>query len=83
MKCGREEGGDKITEIGVCPASTATLLDGKNSGKNGGRYCWKVSHTLCNGEIQGDIVSKIIDCIECDFLKKVKKEEGENFVFSI
>ena len=35
--CGREEGGARATEMGVCPAASATEADGFCDGKNGGR----------------------------------------------
>jgi len=39
-KCGREFGGIKSQELGVCPASIQSKVDGINHGKNGGRACW-------------------------------------------
>lgn len=83
MQCGREPGGYKTYDLGICPAAADSALDGKNSGKNGGRYCWKVTGTLSNGIVQGTFGSKIIDCIECDFFKKVQNEEGDKFLFTI
>ena len=72
MKCGREPEGERVYELGICPASTDKTLNGKN----GGRCCWKVAGTFCGGEVQGFFASKVMDCIECDFLKgsKMKKE---------
>ena len=83
MKCGRELGGDKVNELEYCPTATDTSLNGINGGKNGGRCCWRVAGTFCNGKIQGTYASKIVNCIECDFFKKVKEEEGNNFRFMI
>ena len=37
MKCGRQPGGEKVDELGVCPASIEPRTDGTNSGKMGGR----------------------------------------------
>jgi len=78
-KCGRQPGGPRAKELGVCPAATATNLHGKNSGINAGRYCWKISGTLCGGKIQGSFASKVGNCMACDFFKVVKIEEGANF----
>jgi len=36
LKCGREAAGNKISELGVCPAATETSCNGMNNGKNGG-----------------------------------------------
>ena len=47
--CGRETGGEKVRELGECPASTDASADGLNNGKNAGRICWAVAGTLCDG----------------------------------
>ena len=79
-KCGRQFGGKKVEEFGVCPAAMPSEFDGKNKGKHSGRFCWAVAGTLCNGKIQGTFAKKLENCIHCDFLKQVNKEEGQNFV---
>ena len=75
-KCGRENGGAKVPELGVCPAAIATSADRSNSGKNGGRACWAISGTLCGGKIQGTFAAKLSNCLECEFYKQVGQEEG-------
>ena len=45
-KCGREEGGSKAKELGVCPTFTETKYNGQHSGKNAGRCCWIVAETV-------------------------------------
>lgn len=76
-KCGREPGGINTAEQGVCPASTETKLDGLNFGKNGGRICWAIAGTFCpEGEPVGEFAAQLLSCIDCDFFKKVKDEEG-------
>ncbi len=79
-RCGREPGGEKVSEFGICPATTNTSYDGINRGKNGGRICWVVRGTYCNGDVQGEFNQKYGDCILCDFYKKVKKEESLKFM---
>jgi len=74
--CGREEGGINTAELGVCPAAIATDVSGRNSGKNGGRYCWRLAGTFCGGKVQGTMAKKIMNCIECEMLQQVKNEEG-------
>ena len=64
---------------GVCPAVTAEIFDGKNHGKNGGRYCWKVPDTLCACKKYFSLPAKLSWCINCDFFKYVKKEENHCF----
>lgn len=78
--CGREPGGSKTNELGVCPASIETRLNGINSGYNSGRACWAVAGTLCRGTTQGTYVNKLTGCIECDFYKTTVHEEGLNHV---
>ena len=77
-KCGREQGGAKVPELGVCPAAVETGANRINSGKNGGRACWVISGTLCGGTIQGTFAAKLSNCLECEFYKLVGQEEGSN-----
>ncbi len=79
MKCGREPGGARIDDQGVCSAATEIRCDGVNSGKNAGRICWLVSGTLCGGEVQGVFAQKVCSCMECDFYQLVRKEEALDF----
>ena len=74
-KCGREPGGTKVNELGVCPASTEQNMNGIHEGKNSGRACWVIAGTYCKGEVQGNYAKKLKNCMECDFYKKVKSEE--------
>lgn len=55
-KCGREEGGAKIAELGVCPAYP-----------NDGRRCAHIAGTLCGGKVQGCFASKVATCMQCEF----------------
>lgn len=75
MKCGREIGGVKSTELGICPVLHSSSLDGVHNGKFAGRTCWIVSGTLCGSRIQGSHASKIESCRTCDFYKLVKAQE--------
>jgi hypothetical protein len=80
-KCGREQGGTKSAEMGVCPAYTSSATNGVNNGKNGGRICWAVAGTFCGGKVQGDFAQKSVSCMSCEVFKAIKKEEGsEGFV---
>lgn len=77
--CGRQPGGAKVSEYGVCPASVTPGLDGVNSGKNGGRCCWALSGTLCGGKVQGTYAMKLGNCLGCDFFLLVRQEEGSAY----
>lgn len=79
-ECGREPGGKNTAELGICPAATEELYDGINGGKNGGRFCWAVTSTLCGGIQQGTFARKLENCLKCDFFLKVQKDEGRNFI---
>ncbi|MFQ5965186.1 MAG: two-CW domain-containing protein [Candidatus Scalinduaceae bacterium] len=79
MKCGREPNGEKVEELGVCPASLSNKYDGVNGGKFGGRFCWAVAGTFYEGEVQGTYARKLVRCLRCEFLKQVHEEEGRFF----
>ena len=76
MMCGRERGGLKTAELGICPAAADASFDGINSGKCGGRICWAVAGTLCGGCVQGSFADKRCSCLNCDFYQMVQEEEG-------
>jgi serine/threonine protein kinase len=78
MKCGREEGGRMMADLGVCPAFRDVSFDGINFGKNAGRICWAVAGTFCGGKIQGSFAEKRASCVSCDFFRKVQEEQGAN-----
>lgn len=75
-KCGREIGGIKEKELGVCPAATFSKADGFLGGKNAGKACAYVSGTFCGGTIQGTVKDKTKECVKCDFYKLLRKEHG-------
>ncbi|MDA8421788.1 MAG: hypothetical protein M0Z89_00445 [Nitrospiraceae bacterium] len=74
-KCGRQPGGHKAEELGICPATTHKALDNAHAGKNAGRACWVVAGSLCGGKIQGTYAQKLNNCWRCEFMNMVKKEE--------
>lgn len=82
MRCGRQPGGDMVSEICECPAAVVEVYpDGKyNGGTCLGRRCWRMVGTLCGGKVQGTFAEKIDNCRKCPFYQKVKEEEGEGFV---
>lgn len=79
-KCGRQPGGAKVAELGECPAGKDKRADGMNQGKYAGRACWALAGTLCGGKVQGSFAQKANNCMECEFYKLVKNEEGTNYV---
>jgi len=77
-KCGRQPGGNRVAELGVCPAATEKKADGLNGGLNGGRICWVLSGTFCGGKVQGTYAEKLGNCLECDFYRQVRAEGGKD-----
>ncbi|MBN1539165.1 MAG: hypothetical protein JW939_03400 [Candidatus Thermoplasmatota archaeon] len=81
-RCGRTALPDPDKDKEVCLAATSLEYDSRNSGKNGGRCCWRVPSTMCTsngGTPVPNWADKIKDCINCVFLKKVMEEEGPDF----
>jgi len=78
MKCGREL---KSARKVICPAVIAKEYNGKNRGKNAGRFCWVIAGTFCHDDVNGTHAQKIVNCIQCDFFKQVSEEEGDMFEF--
>ena len=74
-KCGREPGGAKAKELGICPSTVASDLDGIHGGKCAGRACWVVAGSLCGGKIQGTYAQKLLNCWRCEFMNAVKRDE--------
>jgi hypothetical protein len=81
-KCGREQGGKNVNELGVCPASVATKVDGINGGKNGGRACWAIAGSMCGGKVQGSFAQKYETCLECDFFKSVNHDKDRDDIIT-
>jgi hypothetical protein len=80
MKCGREPGGPRAYEHGICPAAVEEKLNGIHSGTNGGRACWLVSGTIRDGVVQGTFGKKYKVCQNCAFFNVVKLDEGSAFM---
>lgn len=79
LQCGREPGGVRTEESGVCPAAAESTYNGYNNGSNAGRYCWRVAGTLCADKVHGDFADKVCVCGQCRFFLQVVREEGKDF----
>ncbi len=75
MNCGRQPGGGRVHDLGICPVTTHQELNGAHDGKNAGRACWVVAGSLCGGKIQGSYAQKLTNCWRCNFFRTVKDEE--------
>jgi hypothetical protein len=78
-KCGRQPGGEKTGELGVCPVTKYLASHGINSGVNGGRACWVIGGTFCGGTVQGTYSQKMGGCMKCEFYSQVRQEEGPDY----
>lgn len=78
--CGRQPGGAKVHQLGVCAAATDVRGDGVHGGENCGRTCWALAGTLCGGQVQGTFAAKLGNCLRCDFYQEVSMSEGHNLV---
>ncbi len=79
-ECGRQPGGGRVGDLGVCIAATDRRLNGVHGGINAGRACWAVVGTLCGGKVQGTFAQKFGNCQECETFRTVYREEVPNFV---
>jgi hypothetical protein len=73
-KCGREIGGANVDDLGVCLTATYSEYNGINGGRNGGRVCWAITGTLCNGNVSGTLAEKQSYCTTCSFFRMVIQE---------
>ena len=79
-QCGRQPGGEHVESLGLCQAALEKRLHGVHGGEKGGRACWVIAGTLCQGKVQGVFAKKYRTCKECDFYRMVHVEEGPNFM---
>lgn len=61
-KCGRQAGGHRAKELGICPVTTYIDLSGAHGGMNAGRACWVVAGSLCGVKVQGEFAQKLGNC---------------------
>lgn len=79
-RCGRGPGAVLADGRRICPAARERRLDAVHGGVNGGRACWVVAGTFCEGEEpQGTFARKIDTCASCDFYERVRAEEHPEF----
>ena len=79
FKCGREPGGTKVEELGVCPVTVHESSDGINHGRAAGRQCWAVEDNTCYRTIG----AKFKDCMKCSFYQEVESHEGRHFILGL
>jgi len=66
--CGREIGGEKVEELGICPAAEMGM----------GHSCWAIAGTLCGGEVQGTQADKLGTCQICQVFNRYERLRGLN-----
>lgn len=80
MSCGRGPGGSNVSGLGICPATMDESSDNINKGKSGGRFCWSIAGTRCDGEVEGTFAKKLENCLKCKFYLYVEQQEGRHLV---
>ncbi len=65
-KCGREKGGAKEKELGICPAYPSN-----------GTNCARIAGTFCGGKVQGTFAEKLGNCMQCEFHKSANYQKGK------
>lgn len=78
-QCGREPGGRKAIEMGVCPAAVFKVANGYLGGVNGGRACCFIAGTFCDESLQGTYRDKSKNCWDCDFYRILRREHDGSF----
>lgn len=75
-KCGRQPGGERVGEMGVCPAATYGPANAYLGGINAGRACTYVTGTFCSNTVAGTHRDKAKRCAQCNFYQHLRLEEG-------
>ncbi len=76
MRCGREPGGARAKDLGVCRAAVYKSINGVNGGINGGRLCWAIVGIYSFVDTKGSFPRGDHPCYDCEFHRKVITEEG-------
>ncbi len=83
-QCGREPGGANVATWGICPVAQEERLHNRNHGHHAGRMCWLVKAALCTSlEGSGDFINTIDACMQCNFMRLVYQQEGEQFSYGM
>lgn len=83
MSCGRQPGGSREKELGICPAAIYTSFEGVHGGKAAGRACWAVAGTMCIGDVSGVYALELRDCRKCEFYDWVRLQENGRLMLTI
>jgi hypothetical protein len=81
MMCGKELARTKAQEIGVCSASSKTMLDRTDGSGDAGPACWVISGTVCDGTSQRSCMEEISDCMSSrlyDYACNQERQRLEN-----
>jgi hypothetical protein len=78
-KCGREPGGHRVAEFGVCPAAEFHAADGYLGGESGGKACCFITGTFCEEILQGTYRDKSKNCWDCAFYHELRRRHGGAF----
>ena len=76
MKCGKGLSKTGKGKCNSCPVASETSGNALNGGINGGRICWIIAETCCNGDVSCSDLHRKDSCFSCEFRYKVTMEEG-------
>ena len=77
---GRQPGGERSVEFGICPVSVEAKTHMIHEGINGGRACWAIQRKFNGNDLQCKLDQKLDHSIQCDFYSEVKGEEGSDYL---
>ena len=81
MMCGKELARTKAQELGLCSASSKTMLDRTDESRDAGPACWIISGAVCDGTSQRPCMEENGDCMSptlYDYMCNQERQRLEN-----
>ncbi len=69
-RCGREVGGARVDEYGVCPVSRMMSDHNGDVEEADVVLCWRETNTLCGVVYGGAGAVKMMHCSDCEYYKQ-------------
>jgi hypothetical protein len=79
MACGREAGGRKAGELGICPVSLRSQPEGVSRAAGRGQPCWAFPGNACDHRSDGQPGQDSLACRQCERMQQVCDREGRYF----
>lgn len=68
-KCGREHGGARVAELGVCPVANFIKLANSVHGQSAVRACWAAKAPKPGTEDDIESSDRISNCVNCEYYR--------------